>query len=371
MGSTYYQAAYGGPNLDFSGIASLGDSIGGAIDERQDTKRIRDAWERSGGDYNRMVQELYAAGNAKGALAAAVIANKMTDGGMTPYQREDLRLKELSLGLKPPATVQAGDQTMQWSDGDWKPLGQPKTNTQDVKAQRDLATQMKGKENLSGVLARLTDTINELDESGGMTNPDNGLVSNLGAYVGATDYGQNVGTALGSENQSKRKQMQNMRTVVSNLVRIASGMSARAFDSNYELQTYLNSIADPKADKYSNLVAIDVLDQTFGLGGLLDRKLPQDVLLKVRAGSAQAIKDRPIQTDFEQENPALPVPTQSFGAPEIAPATMPGGLPVQNQPMTGPQGAPMDRPLAPGMVVGGFRFRGGNPNDPNAWEQAQ
>jgi hypothetical protein len=77
MGSTYYQAAYGGPNLDFSGIASLGDSIGGAIDERQDTKRFRDAWERSGGDYNRMVQELYAAGDVKGAAAAAAIMDRV------------------------------------------------------------------------------------------------------------------------------------------------------------------------------------------------------------------------------------------------------------------------------------------------------
>lgn len=39
--------------------------------------------------------------------------------------------------------------------------------------------------------------------------------------------------------------------------------------------------------------------------------------------------------------------------------------------LTGPQGAPTTRPLSPGDVVGGYRYKGGNPNDQNNWEQAQ
>jgi hypothetical protein len=375
MGDSYYPAAYGGGQLDFSGITQAAKGIAGGLTDMWNNQSVRKAWAESGGDFNVAVQKMLEAGDTDGAARLAKIGSVVSDGGMTPYQREDLRLKALALEQKPPATTTAGDQTMQWKGGNWEPLGEPKINPQDVKAQRDQASIMKGKENLSKLLGRLTDTINELDVEGGMVSPENTMLENVGAYVGSSEYGQKVGAAMGTENQSKRKQMLNMRTVVSNLVRQASGMSAKAFDSNYELQTYLNSIADPQVDKIANLVAIDVLDQSFGLGGLLDNKLPQEVLQQVRAGSAESMRTRPIQTDaIDQENPDVPVRpvrTQSFGAPEIAPATMPGELPVQNQPLAGPQGAPMNRPLAPGMIVGGFRFKGGNPNDPNAWEQAQ
>jgi hypothetical protein len=356
--------------IDYSWLGDVGDSVAGGLSKRWQNQAVDSAIGSAKNpdgtfDFEKAVMNLNRIGATKEAsvLSTYALAKSQQDA-TNAYRADDLALRRAALDQQPDAvrTAQAFAENPS--------LATANPSAANIKAGRDQVAMMKGKENLSKLLGRLTDTINELDESEGIANPDKGVFHNLKSYVQSSEYGQRAGAALATENQSKRKQMLNMRTVVSNLVRQASGMSAKAFDSNYELQTYLNSIADPQVDKYANLVAIDVLDQSFGLGGLLDGKLPQDVLQKVRAGSGEAIKQHPIQVnDTDMENPE--VQTQSGGAPEVAPAMMQGEYDVQSQPLTGPQGAPMNRPLAPGMVVGGFRFKGGNPNDPNAWEPAQ
>jgi hypothetical protein len=252
------------------------------------------------------------------ARGAQLLQSLNNQDALIGARREELQLQRDKMN-QPPDAVKVAQFYAQNPD-----VPKPPTATS-IKADRDQASMMKGKENLSKVLGRLTDTINELDESEGIANPDRGLWPNAKAYVQSSEYGQRAGTALATENQSKRKQMLNMRTVVSNLVRQASGMSAKSFDSNFELQTYLNSIADPQVDKYANLVAIDVLDQTFGLGGLLDRKLPEDVLQKVRAGASEQIKKNPINVDAtDMENPdAAPASAADPGNESPYPETGP------------------------------------------------
>jgi hypothetical protein len=92
MGSTYYQAAYGGPNLDFSGIASLGNSIGGAIEKRIDDNAVKSALADATGpdgavDYNKAFGNLLAAGRTK---EAQVIANYAESQAMGQYRQDML-----------------------------------------------------------------------------------------------------------------------------------------------------------------------------------------------------------------------------------------------------------------------------------------
>jgi hypothetical protein len=100
MGSSYYPAAYGGGQLDFSGITQAAKGIAGGLSDLLENRSVRNAWEASGGDFNVAVQKMLEAGDAEGAAKLARIGSVMTDGGMTPYQREDLRLKELALTNK-------------------------------------------------------------------------------------------------------------------------------------------------------------------------------------------------------------------------------------------------------------------------------
>jgi hypothetical protein len=93
MGDSYYPAAYGGGRLDFSGIESLGDSIGGVIKDRLDTNAVRSALAGATGpdgavDYNKAFGNLLAAGRTK---EAQVIANYAESQAMGQYRNESLK----------------------------------------------------------------------------------------------------------------------------------------------------------------------------------------------------------------------------------------------------------------------------------------
>jgi hypothetical protein len=93
MGDSYYPAAYGGGRLDFSGIESLGDSIGGAITTRMDRNVVQNALAQATSpdgavDYNKAFGNLLAAGRTK---EAQVIANYAESQAMGQYRNESLK----------------------------------------------------------------------------------------------------------------------------------------------------------------------------------------------------------------------------------------------------------------------------------------
>jgi hypothetical protein len=73
MGDSYYPAAYGGGQLDFSGITQAAKGIAGGLSDLWDKKSVRNAWEASGGDYNEAIKRLVAAGDTEGAAEVAKI----------------------------------------------------------------------------------------------------------------------------------------------------------------------------------------------------------------------------------------------------------------------------------------------------------
>jgi hypothetical protein len=92
MGDSYYPAAYGGGRLDFSGIESLADSIGGAITTRMDKNAVQNALAQATSpdgavDYNKAFGNLLAAGRTK---EAQVIANYAESQAMGQYRQDML-----------------------------------------------------------------------------------------------------------------------------------------------------------------------------------------------------------------------------------------------------------------------------------------
>lgn len=158
-----------------------------------------------------------------------------------------------------------------------------------------------GRQRLSGTLEQLVSSYLKLDEMGAVVNPDRGAGANLIARAKSSGVGQFIGGATGSEDQSIRKRIINLRPIMIQQIRQATGMSARGMDSNRELSFYLQAATDPEAgDIYSNLVAIQVLDDTFGLGGILERTLPPDVLNRVKEQAQIARKEMPIVVTPDQ-----------------------------------------------------------------------
>jgi hypothetical protein len=84
MGDSYYPAAYGGGQLDFSGITQAARGIAGGLTDMWDSQSVKRAWAESGGDYNEAIKRLVAAGDTEGAAAVAKIHDTI-EGGQNRY----------------------------------------------------------------------------------------------------------------------------------------------------------------------------------------------------------------------------------------------------------------------------------------------
>lgn len=182
-------------------------------------------------------------------------------------------------------------------------------------------------QSLSTNLADLANVYLRLDELGGVVNPDRGVVANMATRAGASDVGQLVGQFTGSEIQSVRERINNMRPLLVQTIRQATEMSARGMDSNRELEFYLQAATKPTGDIYSNLAAIQVLDQTFGLGNVLESTLPPDVYQRVKTQANIQARERPITITPDQLE--SPVPSQQFMPQQQQQPAAPGGWSIQ------------------------------------------
>jgi hypothetical protein len=228
---------------------------------------------------------------------------------MQPSSTGELVQSKLPPGVRVTPGLVAGEKAEATARGKWEGGAE----------QRDV-----GKQRLSSQLREMARTYLELDKAGGIVNPDKGALENIRARIQSSETGQQIGGAVGSENQSIRRRIVNMQPLLLQGIMQATGMSARSLDSNRELQFYLQAASDPTSgDIYSNLVALDVLDRTFGLGGMLDETLPPEVLARVRTDSEQAMAARPIAPVPDAE-PAPEPPAAATAEPSATVPPVPG-----------------------------------------------
>lgn len=124
-----------------------------------------------------------------------------------------------------------------------------------------------GRNTVSSLVATLRDAYNQLDEAGGITNPEKSGLENAMAWPGTTGAGQVVGKMFGTKNQSLRNQIAQQRPLLLNAIKEATGMSAKQMDSNAELKMYLSAATDPALDVKANRAALDKLEELYGLSG--------------------------------------------------------------------------------------------------------
>jgi hypothetical protein len=159
------------------------------------------------------------------------------------------------------------------------------------------------------LVATLRDQFTQLNEGGGITNTDSGLLGNVGAGIASSGPGQAVGKLAGTKNQSMRNQIQQTRPRLLSAVMAATGMSARQLDSNAELKLWLSAATDPTLDYQANMEALNNILNLYGTGGAL-------------SGGGE---------------PPSGQPPAASGGPE------------------------------PGTVENGYLFIGGDPSDPKRW----
>lgn len=137
----------------------------------------------------------------------------------------------------------------------------------DAKAIKQAEQVDSGRGTVNNIVAQLRDSYDQLEKGGGITNPESGAISNMGAGIASSGVGQTVGKLFGTQNQSLRNNIAQTRPLLLNAIKQATGMSAKQMDSNAELKMYLAAATDPTLDIKSNRQALDMLDKLYGLGG--------------------------------------------------------------------------------------------------------
>lgn len=138
------------------------------------------------------------------------------------------------------------------------------------------------KKRMGANLAKLSNHFLNLDSMGAITNVDKGTMENIFAATRASTVGQSFGRITGSNAQSVRKSINNIKPLLLQDIRQSTDMGARGLDSEKELAFYLQAATDEKADIQSNIAAIVVLDEAFGDGAVAEqlRDLTDESLIK-------------------------------------------------------------------------------------------
>lgn len=190
---------------------------------------------------------------------------------------------------------------------------------------------------MASVLTTMFNSYNFLDDKDAIRDSEEGLLSNFGAYVKSSPLGQEVGKMTGSRAQAAREKVDAVIPNIVQAIMSQPGISARAFDSDKELEFFLKSVTSPKADVMANYVAIDILDQKFGTGGDLipslvgnDAQLLADIrgnsYAQQLSGQIDAEVNRLFKVDGGQRAPLVQKTVQSGTG---QPLPMPPGLPPE------------------------------------------
>lgn len=271
----------------------------------QDLNKTRDIQaiiKQAGGDPAKIVQALLAAGHTEQAAQLHALIPKptptafseaaggfteppsaqfpngriITPQGFTPkpvktpdwqdpaFQKYEQDKAKFAAGLKPPADSKPPAGYRFTQNGDLQAIpGGPA----DIKEQQKNSVQELGRENVSTTIANLRDSYNQLNEGGGITNPNAGTIGNVTAGIASSGLGQATGRMFGTQNQSKRNEILMTRPSLLQHIMKATGMSAKQMDSNAELKLWLSTATDPTLDIAANMKALDNIERTYGVGG--------------------------------------------------------------------------------------------------------
>lgn len=241
-------------------------------------------------------------------------SSKLVQEIETPDYLNPAKLKELEYRKKQ-QELQPKPMAPQLVDGQWvmppspdAPGGraypvegfQRRTAT-DAKVELEREQKATAQQRVGELLSDLLTSYKSLREKGATVDPKQNWMQNIRARAGASAVGQLVGGAVGTQEQELRDKIQMAKPLLINEIRAATGMSAKAMDSNAELQFYLQAATDPTRSFEANLQALDYLDRAYAGGQLgikslerLKTHMPQmpEPAVQMPAGPAsQQIRD--------------------------------------------------------------------------------
>ena len=107
----------------------------------------------------------------------------------------------------------------------------------------------------------------KLQSMRGLVDPNYTPEENIGISVSASRPGQALGTFMGSEEQEIRNMINTSRPLLLQQIRQATEMGVKGMDTPKELEFYLQAATDPKYTLKTNLSALRLLNDIYGIGG--------------------------------------------------------------------------------------------------------
>lgn len=198
--------------------------------------------------------------------------------GMTAYQSQILKQGRIPVGY-----VMKADGTLEALVG----------GPADVKTQ----AKNQGALDFDTQITNLRTKYRQLDEMGGIVNPEKSTISNIIAGAESSGLGQIVGGKLGTQAQSIRNEIAQARPLLLQSIKQATGMSSKQMDSNAELQLYLRSATDPNIDIKANLAALDNIQSLYGSGKLqaVGANAKPNLTEEYKAKKAQEDKNKSVE----------------------------------------------------------------------------
>lgn len=178
--------------------------------------------------------------------------------------------------------------------------------------EKDAAAEAEGREDASEVITELRDLYTKLDEGKGITNSDVDSFSNVIRWMRSTAGGRLAGAATGTKNEEYRRSIEAIRPHLINIIKSMEGLGAKMFDSNKDMEMWLATVSDPSSGLGAVNRALDVFEARYG-------------------AAKDKLRDQGVANNDARES---------------------------NQ-------------IWPGYEVDGKRFKGGNPGDPDNWENVE
>ena len=170
-----------------------------------------------------------------------------------------------------PVMQGGGAPTVETSQTDQAPSGLPTSSSdayKDPKIAQDKVKTQKAKESMSTILGTLAQDFQSLYQMGGAVSNDQDFITNLkNGVLGLETINEIQERGLGPDVASGlRKSIFQTRPLLIGKIIQASDMSAKALDSNRELDFYLSALGDPGRNIQSQMSAILKLNEMMGTG---------------------------------------------------------------------------------------------------------
>lgn len=141
------------------------------------------------------------------------------------------------------------------------------------------------KERVNSTVDSVMENLNKLDELGGIVSSKNSATENAAISTKQSFVGQAIGKRAGTQEQVLRENIKSQKPALINAIRQATGMSAKAMDSNTELQFYLQQVGGEGVPLESQIYALQLIKEQYGLGGGNTGSMPMQTPLPGGDGS--------------------------------------------------------------------------------------